>query len=181
MWAGISTAVASILITVAIVVANIRGLLPPARLPTNPLSMWMTLSVNIFLASLFVGLAVRGMNRSLRRAGNSEAELLESNKELQQRTVELERREEELEKTQEQLLQSQKVEAVGKLAGGVAHDFNNLLTAIRGYADLLLQKFDSADPSYADLVGIRDATQRAADLTQQLLAFGRRQVLHPRS
>jgi signal transduction histidine kinase len=105
--------------------------------------------------------------------------LLETNKELRNRTEELERREEELRKAQEQLLQSQKMEAIGRLAGGVAHDFNNLLTAIRGYGDLLLQSLKPEDAEYRFMEEIRAATQRAADLTQQLLAFGRRQILQP--
>ncbi len=86
----------------------------------------------------------------------------------------------ELERTQELLVQSQKMEAVGRLAGGVAHDFNNQLTAILGYADLLLSSFNEVDPRRAELLEIRRAAGRAADLTRQLLAFSRRQVLQLR-
>lgn len=79
---------------------------------------------------------------------------------------------------EEQLRQSQKLEGIGRLAGGVAHDFNNLLTGIRGFADLALQSID--DPSVAqDLTQIRDLSDRAADLTKQLLAFSRRQPMSP--
>jgi PAS domain S-box-containing protein len=76
-----------------------------------------------------------------------------------------------------QLRQSQKMDAIGKLAGGIAHDFNNLMTAVLGYSDLLLARLTSADPNREKVEGIRDAALRASDLTRQLLAFGRRQML----
>ena len=78
---------------------------------------------------------------------------------------------------EEQLMQAQKMEAIGKLAGGVAHDFNNLMTAVIGYSDLLLLEIDPGDPRSARVDAIRDSAVRAGELTQQLLAFGRRQVL----
>jgi two-component system cell cycle sensor histidine kinase/response regulator CckA len=91
------------------------------------------------------------------------------------------RAEEEREKIQAQLLQSQKMEAIGRLAGGVAHDFNNLLTTITGYSGLLLNSLDDGDPLRGDLEEIMKATRRAASLTRQLLAFSRKQVLQPQS
>jgi len=86
----------------------------------------------------------------------------------------------ERKRLESQLRQSQKMEAVGRLAGGIAHDFNNLLTAITGYSDLLLHDLSPDDPRRQDVEEIGKATARAAALTQQLLAFSRKQVLQPR-
>jgi two-component system, cell cycle sensor histidine kinase and response regulator CckA len=79
-----------------------------------------------------------------------------------------------------QFVQSQKMQAVGQLAGGVAHDFNNLLTAMIGFCDLLLLRFQPGDPSFADIMQIQQNANRAANLVRQLLAFSRQQALQPR-
>ncbi len=83
-------------------------------------------------------------------------------------------------KMENQLLQSQKMEAVGRLAGGVAHDFNNILTAILGYSDLLLAQVQPGHPMHRHLTEVRKAGDLAASLTRQLLAFSRRQDLQPK-
>ncbi|MGD0728402.1 MAG: PAS domain S-box protein [Spirochaetia bacterium] len=90
------------------------------------------------------------------------------------------RTEEALRKSEEKLAQAQKLEAVGRLAGGVAHDFNNLLTVIRGYADLLDEQLHETHPMKGDAREIKRAADRAAALTAQLLAFSRGQVMRPR-
>ena len=87
---------------------------------------------------------------------------------------------EALRQSEEQLRQAQKLEAVGRLAGGVAHDFNNVLTAIFGYSDLLMEQLTLDDTRRADVQEIRRSAERAAALTRQLLAFSRKQVMQPR-
>ena len=88
--------------------------------------------------------------------------------------------EEEREKLDAQFQQSQKMESVGRLAGGVAHDYNNMLNVILGYAELGLDKTDPADPLYDNLKKIHTAAARSADITRQLLAFARKQTIAPK-
>ncbi len=81
---------------------------------------------------------------------------------------------------EKQFTQSQKMQAVGQLAGGIAHDFNNLLTAMIGFCDLLLSRHVAGDPSFGDIMQIKQNANRAANLVRQLLAFSRRQTLQPK-
>ena len=81
---------------------------------------------------------------------------------------------------EEQLRQSQKMEAIGRLAGGIAHDLNNALTAIAGYAELALGEVEPDHPARPDVEEIRRAAERAGSVTRQLLAFSRKQLLEPR-
>ncbi len=87
--------------------------------------------------------------------------------------------EEEQNRIEEQLKQAQKMESVGRLAGGVAHDFNNMLGAILGYTELGMMEVDPSDPIHGTLKDIQQAAQRSADLTRQLLAFARKQTVTP--
>lgn len=89
------------------------------------------------------------------------------------------RNEIERSKLEVQLQQSQKMEMVGRLAGGIAHDFNNMLTVILGHSEMALELIDPSDEAYTDLEAIRQAATRSADLTRQLLAFARKQIVTP--
>ncbi len=93
--------------------------------------------------------------------------------------TERKRAEEALRRSEEQLRQSQKMESVGRLAGGVAHDFNNLLGVILGHTELAMEQLDPNQPAFESLLEIRNAAERSASITQQLLAFARRQVTAP--
>ena len=110
--------------------------------------------------------------------------LIGERKELEEKRTELmgrvEETEEELQKKEKELYQAQKMESVGRLAGGVAHDFNNMLMVIMGFSDIALKQIDSRDEVRRCLKQIKDAGRRAANLTNQLLAVGRKQVLEPR-
>ena len=107
------------------------------------------------------------------------AELAGANENLRSEIREHARTEETRRQLETQLRQSQKLEAVGQLAGGVAHDFNNILTGIGGYTNFVLERLEKETQDYQDLSEVRRLTDRAADLTRQLLAFSRRQTLVP--
>ena len=95
--------------------------------------------------------------------------------------TEQKRAEEERDKLRAQFSQAQKMESVGRLAGGVAHDFNNMLGVILGHSEMAMEQIDSTHPLHADLQEIEKAAKRSADLTRQLLAFARRQTISPKT
>lgn len=105
------------------------------------------------------------------------AELIDTVEKLKREIAERQKAEVERQLLQGKLLQSQKMESIGRLAGGVAHDFNNILTAVLSYTELTLMKLTDDHPVRSHLVSIREASEKAATLTHQLLAFSRRQVL----
>ena len=126
-----------------------------------------------------------------RKVQDRTAQLEEANRRLEllseshaeKRSVAEREREDALEalhNTEKQLVQSQKLEAVGRLAGGISHDFNNLLTVILGYTDISKRSLTEGDPLFRNLEEISKASERAASLTRQLLAFSRKQVMQPK-
>ena len=115
-------------------------------------------------------------------AANRQLELLSESHAEKRSVAERERADaiEALQNTEKQLVQSQKLEAVGRLAGGISHDFNNLLTVILGYTDISKRNLNEGDPLLRNLEEIGKASERAASLTRQLLAFSRKQVMQPK-
>ena len=123
----------------------------------------------------------RRLNRELEdRVAERTAELSTTNVDLRREIAERQRAEEEKERLNAQLAQAQKMESVGRLAGGVAHDFNNMLQAILGNAALALESLPPGNPARENLEEIQKSAQRSAALTSQLLAFARKQTIQPR-
>jgi signal transduction histidine kinase/ActR/RegA family two-component response regulator len=105
--------------------------------------------------------------------------LIETSRAVAGLAIERQQTEDTLREREERLEHARRMEAVGRLAGGIAHDFNNLLTVINGYASFVLGNLRAGEPFYDELLQIRNAGDRAASLTRQLLAFSRKQVVQP--
>jgi signal transduction histidine kinase len=140
----------------------------------------------IFLVIILVLTIYKGYKNKQKSNQNLEHKVLERtdelrtlNEQLNIELVERKRAEKDKDKLQTQLLRSQKMEAVGRLAGGVAHDFNNLLTAITGFTSLAMMKLDKSAPVYADLKQVSSAASKAAGVVRQLLLFSRKQPMEP--
>ncbi|HEX7085892.1 MAG TPA: ATP-binding protein [Vicinamibacterales bacterium] len=129
------------------------------------------------IGALVVNISRR--RRAERELSAKAAQLAASNESLERLNASLRTEIEERQHAEDQLRQAQRIEAVGRLAGGIAHDFNNLLTVISSYTDMLLESLVPGDPARPSALQIRKASDKAAALTQQLLAFSRRQVLSP--
>jgi len=156
-------------------------------------STWLSLEHAGWVAFevIFLIIAIRKSLQEMLVLAERQAKLEEVNSTIElavaERTAELtreiiERRqtEEKLRASEAQLVQSQKMEAVGRLAGGVAHDFNNMLMVINGYTSMALQQMEAANPLRKHMEETLKASDRATALTRQLLAFSRKQVLQPR-
>ena len=122
---------------------------------------------------------LQAQTRGLAESRTLAEQVQTTSRELEIRNKQLEEELERRKRLEETVLHSQKMEAIGQLAGGVAHDFNNILLAITGHVALAKNAFSPDHPATADLQRILDATTRAAELTSRLLAFGRRQVMVP--
>ncbi|MFZ5565316.1 MAG: PAS domain S-box protein, partial [Thermodesulfobacteriota bacterium] len=120
--------------------------------------------------------ALEDANLRLRKSHTATLNILED---LKAENEARKKNEAERDKLQAQLIQAQKMESVGRLAGGVAHDFNNMLNVILGYTELALQGMPPTDPLYEDLKEILSAARRSSDITRQLLAFARKQTIAP--
>jgi signal transduction histidine kinase len=154
----------SVAASLAVLLAEEAGVLPAVR-PPSAFLIWVLLLINLFAVVVLAHLAF--------------AELRRANVALRAEIDERRREERTRRRLEEELQQSQKLEAVGRLAGGVAHDFNNLLMVITGHGELLRRGLDREDPRREKLNQIMSAADRASRLVRQLLAFSRSQALEP--
>jgi len=144
---------------------------------------WVVVTLNFLLVNVLLTLAlgsvIRSLEAALARALAAQRTLESDRQNLLEANHALSVKDENERKLEAQLRQAQKMDAVGRLAGGVAHDFNNMLSVILGNADLTLQGMASDDPHRLDVEQIMEAGKRSSDLTSQLLAFARQQTIAP--
>lgn len=157
------------------------GLMPSTNQVGDQPLLWVVITVNNMVVGLFFALGVSTLTEGLQGAFRKEHTITEQLSEERAKLVETSERlrheHERGDSLQRQLHQAQKMEDIGRLAGGVAHDFNNLLTVINSYADLAIFKRSDDSDLYANLREIRNAGERASKLTRQLLAFSRKQEM----
>jgi len=141
------------------------------------LKLWTVIAVTfIFLNSVVtisLAVLVRALEKDLVRSQYFSAKLQKANKALKESH-------EKRELLEDKLIQAQKMESVGRLAGGVAHDYNNISSIIIGYSELALEKVEPSNPLHDDLIEIFNAAKRSTDITRQLLAFARQQTIAPK-
>ncbi|NOZ05197.1 MAG: response regulator [Chloroflexi bacterium] len=145
-----------------------QGIVSPSH--ETSMAAFSTITPSFITTAVLVYLYDRDIVKSLKRARRNAARVARANEQLTREVI-------AREQVEKQLLHAQKMEAVGRLAGGIAHDFNNLLVPIIGYADLSLADLDPDSKLHTNLVLVRKAAGRATNLTRQILAFSRQQVL----
>lgn len=154
------------------------AVLPP---PVTARSWFIPLVTTVVLCTLFLAITAYFSRLQVAvYAANLETLVNKRTEELSKANQTLVNEIEERKQIEMQLLQSQKMEAIGKLSGGIAHDFNNILTGLMGYSDILLVHLKLNDPNRTYVDAIKKSCKRAADLINQLLAFSRKQILQPK-
>ncbi len=159
---AVITALVSSALVFSLALMEELGYPPPKPFPAPPFSRWIQLSLGILMTLMPLAISLRNRAQALAKAKRELASRIEAEKTLRGRD--------------EELRQAQKMESIGKLAGGIAHDFNNILTSIMGNLELAL--FEDPNATIRENIqGAKEASLRAAQLTKQLLAFSRKQIL----
>jgi signal transduction histidine kinase len=177
IWVGLSTPPrTALLLTPLTVVAYVLPLLSVGANPTAFESVFVAVPVCVLIGEVIA----RVVSRLYAAQDALEQRVVERTAQLQEANAALQHELAERKQLEAQFLQAQKLEGIGRLAGGIAHDFNNLLTAISGYADFIWDALPHDQQIRSDLEEIQKAVTRASDLTRQLLAFARKQIIEPR-